>query len=97
MADVDYVLDHTDCPLSDVQIVDEVARRERRVFTKSGRSNVAYVYKRFLKGATVRILGAHRFLPRVAGFADEMSSVLAVDVSANVYLMLGSGTGLNPH
>lgn len=68
-----------------------------RLFNRRNRPNAAYVYERFLKGATVRVRHVQRFLPRAAGFADALSSALAVRVTANLYLTPGGCVGLKAH
>lgn len=98
MADVDYLLNHAALQPSDVHIISGRAQtRDRRVFDWGGVPNAAYVYQQFLEGKTVRFHAAHRYLPRVAGFADDLSSALAVEVGANVYLSPEGGKGLDPH
>lgn len=98
MADVDYLLNHAALQLSDVHIVDGLAEtRDRRIFDRGGAPNADYVYQQFLEGKTVRFKGVHRYLPRVAGFADDLSSALAVEVRANLYLTPEGGQGLDAH
>ena len=98
MADVDYLLNHAALQPFDVHIISGRAQtRDRRVFDWGGVPNAAYVYQQFLEGKTVRFHAAHRYLPRVAGFADDLSSALAVEVGANVYLSPEGGKGLDPH
>ena len=99
MADVDQVLTHADLTPADLQVFtrDEALENDGRLFNRMNRPNVAYVYERFLKGATVRVRHVQRFLPRAAGFADELSSALAVRVTANLYLTPGGCAGLKTH
>lgn len=98
MADLDYLLCHSEVPASDVQVIDGPAvRSDRRMVCKNGAINSTYVYERFVKGASIRLLGVHRQLPRVAGFASELAAVLAARIGANIYLSPAGRTGLMPH
>ena len=99
MADVDQVLTHADLTPADLQVFlgDEALENDGRLFNGRNRPNAAYVYERFLKGATVRVRHVQRFLPRAAGFADALSSALAVRVTANLYLTPGGCAGLKAH
>lgn len=98
MADVDYLLSLSDVPASDVHIIQGSAvKNDRRVINRTGGINAAYVYQRFLKGATIRLHRAQHYLPRVAAFAGELAAALAIRVTANIYLTPEGGTGLMPH
>ena len=97
MADVDYLLCHSGVPSSDIQIIDGAVVRDRRMVGKNGRVISAYVYERFVKGASVRLCGVHRQLPRVARFAGELAAALAARIGANIYLSPAGGAGLKPH
>lgn len=98
MADVDYLLCHSKVPASDVHVIDGPAVwRDRRVIGQNGAINSAYVYERFVKGASIRLLGVHRHLPRVAGLAGELAAALAARVGANIYLSPAGAMGLRPH
>lgn len=99
MADVDRILAHVELRPDDLQIIVDgrVWEDEQRFFRRSNLTNVAYVYEQFLKGATVRVCNVQRYLPGAAGFADKLSSALAVRVGANLYLTLGGCAGLRAH
>ena len=98
MVDIDYLLHHSGVPASDVHIVEgDVIEKDRRVIDRFGRIRAGYVYRRFLKGATIRLAHAHHRLPRVAAFAGELASALATSVTANLYLTPEEGAGLMPH
>lgn len=98
MADVDYLLCHSKVPASDVHVIDGPSVwRDRRVIGQNGAINSAYVYERFVKGASIRLLGVHRHLPRVAGLAGELAAALAARVGANIYLSPAGAMGLRPH
>ena len=99
MADIDYMLTHVGVLPSDVQlIVDGLAvTNDRRMFTRSNFPKVEYIYERFLKGATIRVVGVHKYLPRVATLADTLSSALIAIVHANLYLTPEKHTGLHAH
>ena len=99
MADVDRVLTHADISPAGLQVIagDLAWENDGRLFNRRNRPNVAYVYERFLKGATIKVHHVQRFLPRAAGFADELSSALAVQVTANLYLTPGGCAGLKAH
>ena len=98
MADVDYLLCHSEFPTSDIQVIDGASvAHDRRMVRRNGGANSAYVYERFVKGASIRLVGANRQLPRVAGFAGDLAAVLAAQVGANIYLSPAGGKGLRPH
>ena len=98
MADIDYLLCHSEFSTSDVHVIDGVAvAHDRRMVRRNGGVNSTYVYERFVKGASIRLVGAHRQLPRVAGFASELAAALAARVGANIYLSPAGGKGLAPH
>lgn len=99
MADIDYMLTHVGLLPSDAELIVDgrVVKNDRRMFTRANFPKVEYFYERFLKGATIRILGVHKYLPRAASLADALSSALAMTVKANLYLTPQTRTGLNVH
>ena len=98
MVDVDYMLSLSDVPASDVHIIQGNAiKNDRRVINRVGGINAAYVYQRFIKGATIRLHRAQHRLPRVAEFGAELAAALATRVTANIYLTPEGGSGLMPH
>ena len=99
MADIDYMLTHVGLLPSDAELIVDgrVVKNDRRMFTRANFPKVEYFYERFLKGATIRILGVHKYMPRVASLADTLSSALATTVRANLYLTPETHTGLNVH
>ena len=99
MADIDYMLTHVGVLPSDVQLIVDgrTVKNDRRLFTRANFPKVEYFYERFLKGATIRIVGVHKYLPRVASLADALASALAMNVGANLYLTPETHTGLHVH
>ena len=99
LADIDYMLTHVGVLPSDVQLIVDgrAVTKDRRMFTRDHFPKVEYFYERFLKGATIRVVGVDKYLPRVASLADALSSALAMIVQANLYLTPQTHTGLRPH
>lgn len=98
MADIDYMLSHARFHGTDAQpIRNGIGESDKRTGGPGGRADAAYIYGQFAKGRSFRFMAAHRYLPRVAGFAAQLAAALAEAVGANVYLTPADGEGLSVH
>ena len=98
MADIDYMLNQPQFDASAVHVIrDGAANPQKRAITARGGVDAAYIYGEFAKGCSLRLLAAHRRLPRVAGFAAELAAALGEHVGANLYLAPASSDGLARH
>ena len=98
MADIDYMMSNARFRATNVQPLRQgLPNPDRRAIGAGGSVEAAYIYGLFAKGTGIRFIDVDRYLPRVAGFAAELSAALANHVGANIYLTPANGEGLAPH
>lgn len=97
MADIDYMLSQARFRGADAEPIRNSAARPPGTTDAGSGADPAYLYGQFAKGTAIRFLNAHRYLPRVAGFAAELGAALAEAIGANIYLTPANGEGLDRH
>lgn len=94
MADIDYMLSQARFRGADAEPIRNASARPPGAGSSA---DPVYIYGQFAKGTAIRFRNAHRYLPRVAGFATELAAALAERVSASMYLIPANGEGLDLH